>query len=73
MLLTFSNWKQSLLESAGSAGPAVRRMGDFVLQLFWKEGCEPTMAGLLDYAQAGLCKEFAIVVTGVEERPEAEA
>ena len=25
-----------------------------MLELFWKDGCEPTIAALLDYAQSGL-------------------
>jgi hypothetical protein len=34
-------------------------MGDFVLELFWRDGCEPTVSPLLDYSQAGLCRHYA--------------
>jgi len=56
----FDHWKLELLKSAGDASPPVRRMGEYVLELLWKDGCEPTMTALLDYAQAGLCGKFDI-------------
>jgi hypothetical protein len=54
MPLPFYTWKRTLLESAGSASSPVVGMGDFVLELFWRDGCEPTLSALLDYAQSGL-------------------
>jgi hypothetical protein len=33
-------------------GPNVERIGDFVLELFWRDGCEPNVSALLD-----LCPE----------------
>jgi hypothetical protein len=62
-MLGFDDWKQRLLSSAGDASPPVRRMGDYVLQLLWKDGCEPTMTALMDYAQAGLCGKFGFEVS----------
>jgi hypothetical protein len=56
----FFNWKQLLLGSAGSASPSIRQLGDHVLELFWEDGCEPTMNAMLDYAQNGLCQKFNI-------------
>jgi hypothetical protein len=55
---TFDEWKRLLIESAGSAGAPVHRLGNHVLQLFWQDGCEPTMGAMLDYAQAGLCRNY---------------
>jgi hypothetical protein len=55
MATPFDDWKQRLFDSAGCASPSVRNLGDYVLELFWKDGCEPTVAALMDYAQAGLC------------------
>ncbi len=52
--MNFDGWKLALLHSAGSASPAVLRLGERVLELFWKSGCEPTMTGLLYYAEIGL-------------------
>lgn len=62
MGFTFDDWKQRLFESAGTSSPPIRALGDFVLELFWKDGCEPTMLALLDYAQAGLCGKFNVQV-----------
>ncbi len=64
-MAAFNDWKQRLLDSAGSVAAAapVRRLGDFVLELFWKDGCEPTMSGLLEYAEAGLCRRYNIVAS----------
>jgi hypothetical protein len=55
MPLPFEDWKSRLFSSAGCASPSVRQLGDFVLELFWRDGCEPTIGAMLDYAQAGLC------------------
>jgi hypothetical protein len=52
--ILFVAWKRDLLLSAGSASAAVGRIGDYVLELFWRDGCEPTIGALLDYAQSGL-------------------
>jgi len=38
-------------------------MGDFVLGLFWRDGCEPTVVAMLDYAQAGLCGKVGLRVS----------
>jgi hypothetical protein len=55
MALTFLVWRDRLLDSAGTASPAVKKvLGDFVLELVWRDGCDPTMAGLLQYVQHGL-------------------
>ena len=68
----FYDWKQTLLRSAGSASPDVHQLGDHVLQLFWEDGCEPTMSAMLDYAQNGLCQKFNIRASdrASEVRPE---
>ena len=50
----FEDWKRDLLTAAGTASPAVSAMGDSVLELFYRDGCEPTIFDLLGYAQAGL-------------------
>jgi hypothetical protein len=50
----FDVWKLALLNSAGSAAPAVLRRGEALLKLYWKAGCEPTIDGLLHYADRGL-------------------
>lgn len=63
MATAFDDWKQRLLVSAGSASPPVSRLGDYVLELFWQDGCEPTVAAMLDYAQAGLCGKFGVEVS----------
>lgn len=60
MPLAFDDWKKRLLDAAGCTSPAVRQLGDYVLELFWKDGCEPTMHGLMEYAQAGLCGHLNI-------------
>lgn len=52
--IPFVDWKRKLLQSSGSASPPVAQIGDYVLELFWRDGCEPTIAALLDYAQSGL-------------------
>jgi hypothetical protein len=65
----FYGWKRELLSSAGSASPAVHQLGDHVLELFWRDGCEPTMSAMLDYAQAGLCRHFGIRASAA--RPQA--
>jgi hypothetical protein len=52
--IPFVTWKRKLLLSAGSASSPVAQIGDYVLELFWRDGCEPTIAALLDYAQSGL-------------------
>ena len=59
MIQSFVAWKLSLLASAGSASRFIEQLGDRVLQLFWSDGCEPTMAAMLDYAQAGLCRGYS--------------
>jgi hypothetical protein len=61
--MLFPEWKQRLIVSAGSASPDIVRLGDNVLQLFWKDGGEPTMGAMLDYAQGGLCKHYDIRVS----------
>ena len=63
-MLAFDDWKQQLLDDAGSSGPPVRMLGDYVLELFWKDGCEPTVSGLLYYAESGLCRDADVVVPG---------
>jgi hypothetical protein len=60
MPTAYADWKTQLLKSVGSVSPDVKRMGDYVLELLWRDGCEPTMGALLDYAQAGLCRHFDI-------------
>ena len=55
----FDKWKSALLISSGSVSPSVRSLGDYVLELFWRDGCEPTVTALLDYAQGGLSNRFA--------------
>jgi hypothetical protein len=54
MTLSFEDWKQLLLHSSGSASAPVRKLGDYVLELFWRDGCEPSISALLNYAQTGL-------------------
>jgi hypothetical protein len=65
MTVTFDDWKYLLLQSAGSASPPVLQMGDYVLELFWKDGCEPTMTAMMDYAQNGLCRSYDIQASSV--------
>jgi len=60
MPLAFDEWKIRLLVSAGDASPSVRHLGDYVLELLWKDGCEATLSALLDYSQAGLCEKYRI-------------
>jgi hypothetical protein len=60
MPLAFALWKLHLLESAGDASPPVLQLGDYVLELFWRDGCEPTLSAMLDYAQGGLCGRYDI-------------
>jgi hypothetical protein len=60
MSTPYADWKTQLLNSVGSVSPDVKRMGDYVLELLWRDGCEPTMSALLNYAQAGLCRHFDI-------------
>lgn len=62
MPLAFYDWKYKLLQSVGSASPAILALGDYVLELFWKDGCEPTHEAMLDYAQTGLCKSYNVNV-----------
>ena len=52
--MLFQDWKRRLLLSAGTASPAVSGLGDLVLEVFFRQGCEPTLAALLDYAESGL-------------------
>ncbi len=56
----FEDWKRQLLRSAGDVQltSPILRLGDFVLELFWRDGCEPTVGALLDYAQGGLCNSL---------------
>jgi hypothetical protein len=54
MDLPFEDWKRKLFDSAGSTRATVMRLGDYVLELFWRDGCEPSISALLDYAQSGL-------------------
>jgi hypothetical protein len=60
MTLSFFDWKDALLTSSGSVSDRVRNLGDHVLELFWQDGCEPTMTALLDYCQGGLCQRYNI-------------
>lgn len=70
----FYDWKLQLLSSAGSTSSPVRQLGDHVLELFWRDGCEPNMSALLDYAQAGLCRRFNIKVSeGASAQESAES
>lgn len=64
MFTAFDDWKQRLLTSAGSASAPVLLLGDYVLELFFNDGCEPTVAAMLDYAQAGLCGKFNLGFPG---------
>jgi len=68
----FDDWKLKLLLSAGDASPPVLHLGDHVLELFWKDGCEPTLTALLDYSQAGLCQHYDIHAHA-NSRPGSEA
>lgn len=54
MLFLYPEWKRKLLAAAGTSRADVERIGDFVLELFWRDGCEPNVSALLDYAQSGL-------------------
>ena len=57
--MNFQAWKRDLLVSAGTASAAVSAMGDPVLELFFRDGCEPTLFDLLGYALAGLHPTYA--------------
>jgi len=58
----FNEWKSKLVRSAGGIflASAVLKIGDHVLELFYREGMEPTIAALMEYAQAGLSKRHEI-------------
>jgi len=57
----FAVWKQELLEHSSHCGSQpIRQLGDYVLELFWSEGCDPTLAAFLHYAQKGLCDSILI-------------
>ena len=62
MSKAFDTWKNSLVTSAGGVqlASAVTNMTDPVLECFRREGCEPTIAALMEYAIAGLSKRYAI-------------
>lgn len=62
MSKAFDTWKNSLITSAGGIclASAVLNIGDNVLELFYREGMEPTIAALMEYAQAGLTKRHEI-------------
>jgi hypothetical protein len=59
MIQSFVAWKLSLLAAAGSVSPSIAQLGDRVLELLHKDGCEPTMSALLEYVQAGLCRGYS--------------
>ena len=74
MPLLFDDWKRQLLLSAGNVclQSPILLMGDYVLELFWKDGCEPTVTALLDYAQAGLSRKYNVEVSRARSyRPSA--
>jgi hypothetical protein len=54
MVLSFEAWKRALFASSGTASVPVRNLGEFVLEVLWRDGCEPTIAALLDYVQSGI-------------------
>jgi hypothetical protein len=54
MPLSYADWKRKLIQSSGTVSTSVILLGDRVLELFWRDGCEPSISGLLDYAQSGL-------------------
>jgi hypothetical protein len=58
--LAFEKWKYRLLANAGDASPAVLRNGELILELLYRDGCEPTMDALMGYAQAELCRRHQI-------------
>ncbi len=62
MSKAFDTWKSQLVTSAGGVqlSAAVLNIGDNVLELFYREGMDPTMAALMEYAQAGLSKRHEI-------------
>jgi hypothetical protein len=51
--LPFTEWIEELKLNAALTGHArrVRRMGKHVLQFFWEEGCEPTIADIIDHSE----------------------
>jgi hypothetical protein len=54
-LFLFVDWKRELLRACpGPSRLDVADMGDPLLALLFEDGCEPTLASLLDYAMAGL-------------------
>jgi hypothetical protein len=47
----FQEWKRDLMRSAGAAAPVVEKaMGDPILEVYFRRGCEPTLFHLLTYA-----------------------
>ena len=65
MAPSFDDWKDKLLRAAGDVRlqSPILNMGEHVLELLWRDGCEPTVTALLDYVQAGLAKEYAVEVS----------
>jgi hypothetical protein len=58
----FEAWKSKLITSAGGVclASAVTNLGDPILECFRREGCEPTITALMEYAIAGLSKRYDI-------------
>jgi hypothetical protein len=54
MTTVYPDWKRQLLTSAGTAGLDVEALGEFILEYLHRDGCEPTIAALLQYVQSGL-------------------
>jgi hypothetical protein len=54
-MLRYSEWFDLLLEDAGHEGiyDNVLALGDFVLRMFYEDGCPPTCASIRLYALAG--------------------
>ena len=50
--MTFSDWKSQLEEDCGRHHKllVLNAMGDFVLELLWQSGLEPTVAAIVDKA-----------------------
>jgi hypothetical protein len=71
MSKAFDAWKSSLITSAGGVclASAVTNLGDPVLECFRREGCEPTIAALMEYAIAGLSKKYDIRASNRESLP----
>jgi hypothetical protein len=53
-ILSFEDWSFELLASAHVSGQLqqIEALGDHVLRMFWKDGAEPTVMGIIVAAES---------------------